>query len=193
MRVLGIALVIASACAAAPAVKPPAPVASARQLDDLRSLVTQDGERFSFEGLKGRTVVMHFIFTHCPMSCPLQTTALASVQRKLPESLRGRVQFVSISVDPVRDTPPVLKDFGSAMGADFSNWSFVTGDSDEIAWLHRYFDARVKSLAGGQFDHRVAVYLIEGHGRVIQRYSGDLDQPRLAREIAEVDRLYNKS
>jgi len=166
---------------------------SPRQPGDLKSLTTQDGDAFSFERLAGRTVVMHFIFTHCPMSCPLQARALVSVQRSLPKALQDRVQFVSISVDPARDTPPVLKQFGSSIGADFRNWSFVTGNEDDITWLHRHFDARVSSLGGGQFDHRVAVYLLESHGRVIQRYTGDLDQQRLAREIAEVDSLYNKS
>jgi protein SCO1/2 len=159
----------------------------------LTSLVDQNGARFSLERLEGRTVVMNFIFTTCPMSCPLQTRALAAVQRALPAALHDRVQFVSVTVDPAHDRPAVLKQFARALGADLTNWSFVTGDDDEIASLHQHFDARVKKLDGGGFDHRVAVYLIESHGRVIQRYTGDLDRARLVREIGDVDRLYNRS
>jgi cytochrome oxidase Cu insertion factor (SCO1/SenC/PrrC family) len=160
---------------------------------ELKSLVDQNGARFSFEQLKGRTVVMNFIFTSCPVSCPLQTSALAAVQRALPAALHDRVQFVSVTVDPAHDRPAVLKQFARQVGADLGNWSFVTGNDDEITSLHQQFDARVKKLDGGGFDHRVAVYLIESHGRVIQRYTGDLDRARLVREIGDVDRLYNRS
>jgi protein SCO1/2 len=167
--------------------------ASPREPSELTSLLDQNGARFSFERLKGRTVVMNFIFTSCPVSCPLQTRALTNVQRALPRALHGRVQFVSVTVDPAHDRPAVLKQFALGVGADLTSWSFVTGDDDEIASLHQHFDARVKKLDSGGFDHRVAVYLIESHGRVIQRYTGDLDQARLVKEIGEVDRLYNRS
>jgi protein SCO1 len=159
----------------------------------LTSLLDQNGARFSFERLKGRTVVLNFIFTTCPMSCPLQTRALAAVQHDLSAALHDRVQFVSVTVDPAHDRPAVLKQYARQLGADLTNWSFVTGADDEITSLHRRFDARVKKLDGGGFDHRVAVYLIESHGRVIQRYAGDLDRARLVREIGDVDRLYNRS
>jgi protein SCO1/2 len=164
-----------------------------QQLDDLTSLINQDGNQFSFERLKGRTLVMNFIFTHCPTSCPMQVKALTAVQRAVSRSQHDRVQFVSVSMDPARDTAPVLKQYASSLGADLTNWSFVTGADDEIRWLHQHFDAKVKRVDGGQFDHRVAVYLLDANGRFIQRYTGNLDQTRLAKEIGEVDSLYNKS
>ena len=160
---------------------------------DLTSLVDQDGNRFSFERLNGRTVLMNFIFTHCQTSCPLQTQALTGVQRALPESIRRRVAFVSVSIDPVRDTPALLKQYASKLGAGLGNWSFVTGDRGEITWLHQHFGAQVKRMAGDQFDHRVAVYLLDANGRFVQRYAGDLDRSRLVKEIGHVDDLYNKS
>ncbi len=160
---------------------------------DLKTLVDHDDNSFSFDRLRGRTVVMNFIFTHCPMSCPLQTRALASVQRALPKTSEKRVQFVSVSMDPARDTPAVLKQYASTIGANLVNWSFVTGSDDEINWLHQYYNLRVKRVGGGQFDHRVVVYLIDANGRLIQKYTGDVDQARLVREIGEVDTLFNKS
>jgi cytochrome oxidase Cu insertion factor (SCO1/SenC/PrrC family) len=79
------------------------------------------------------------------------------------------------------------------MGADLGNWSFVTGTDEEITWLHQYFHARVRPLEGGLFDHRVVVYLIDATGRLIQKYSGDLDHQRLVKEIGDVDSLFNKT
>ena len=163
------------------------------QPDDLTSLVDQESESFSLPALSGRTVVLNFIFTHCRTSCPLHVKALTAVQRALPDALQRRVQFVSVSVDPKRDTPAVLKQYALKMGADLGNWSFVTGAEHEITRLHQHFGAQVKRLDGDQFDHRVAVYLLDANGRFVQRYSGDLDRPRLVKEIAEVDSLYNKT
>ena len=168
---------------------PAAGIASPRQLT---SLADQEGKRFSFDRLAGHTVVMNFVFTHCPVSCPLQTRALTAVQRALPASLQGRVQFVSVSMDPARDTPTVLKQFALAMGAGLTGWSFVTGNDDEITWLHNHYNAQVKRAAGGQFDHRVAVYLLDANQNLIQTYTGDFDQARLAKEIGEVDHIYNQ-
>jgi protein SCO1/2 len=167
---------------------------SPRHPHELGSLVTQDGKPFSFKHLKGRTVVLNFVFTHCPSSCPLQTKALAEVQRGLPPALRSRVAFVSVSVDPARDTPPVMKQFASTLGADLSNWSFVTGSPVEIEFLNEYFNAQVKPTVAGQFDHRIAVYLLAADYRLIQTYNGEpLDESRLIQEIETVDQLFNHS
>ncbi|MES1164612.1 MAG: SCO family protein, partial [Verrucomicrobiota bacterium] len=155
--------------------------------------VDQDGRRFSFAELKGKTVVMNFVFTHCPVSCPAQTRALTAIQRALPKDLAPRVRFVSVTMDPERDTPPALKEYAVAIGANLAGWSFVTGNAGELAWLHRYYDVRVTRTTPGQFDHRVVVYLIDANGRLLQKYSGDFDKPRLLREIGEVDRLFNKT
>ena len=174
------ALRFGARAAAAPSITSP---------DALRGLVDQDGNPFSFERLEGRTVVMNFIFTHCAVSCPLQTRAMAAIQRSLPASLRGRVRFVSVSVDPARDTAPVLKAYASAVGADLASWSFVTGDGQEIEWLHRHYNLQLKPTGGGQFDHRVVVYLLDAGGRLIQKFTGEIDPTRLAEEIASVDRL----
>lgn len=173
--------------------KPSQPVAAPRDPSDLTSLVDQDAKPFSLHELKGRTVVMNFIFTHCQTTCPLQLQSLTAVQRALPRTLANRVQFVSVSMDPERDTPEVLGKYAATMGARLDNWSFVTGHPQEIRWLHEHFGAQVKRLSGGQFDHRVAVYLLDANSQFVQKYLGNLDPTRLATEIGDVDSLYNKS
>lgn len=172
--------------------RPAQPAASPQHPNDLRSLVDQEEDAFSLQRLRGRTVVMNFIFTHCAASCPLQLRALTAVQQALPKELSRRVQFVSVTMDPERDTPVVLQRYATQMGARLDNWSFVTGHPAEIAWLHQHFGAQVKRGSGDQFDHRVAVYLLDANGSFAQNYVGDLDQTRLVREIADVDGLYNQ-
>jgi protein SCO1 len=168
--------------------EPSQPAASVHEPSDLVSLVDQAKRPFSLRALEGRTVVLSFIFTHCQTSCPLQTQALVGVQRALSK----RVQLVSVSIDPLRDTPQELTEYAEAMGAQLDNWSFVTGHPQEIAWLHKHFGAQVKRGSGDQLDHRVAVYLLDAHGQLAQKYVGDIDPQRLAREIGEVDSLYQE-
>lgn len=169
------------------------PAISPHDPADLPSLVDQDGEAFSWQHLHGRTVVMSFIFTHCQTSCPLQLQALAGVQRALSPALSKRVQFVSVTLDPERDTPTVLAKYAEASGVRLDNWSFVTGHPQDITWLHQHFGAQVKRVSGDQLDHRVAAYLLDASGQFVQKYVGDLDPVRLAREIGDVDSLYNQS
>ena len=89
-------------------------------------LVDQNGQPFAVQGLRGQVVLFNFIFTSCPNVCPVQTQALAEVQRAIPAVDRDRVHFVSVSIDPEHDTPAVLHSFARRFNLDFSRWTFVT-------------------------------------------------------------------
>jgi protein SCO1/2 len=199
-------LALAAAAAAAnpgkvPPVPPAAPAATGaadtapgksagiRSLKDLRSLRDQEGRPFTFAGLGKSTVLVNFIFTSCPMKCPAQTQALAGLHRALAPDLRSRVRFVSVTVDPERDSSSVLKRYATALGADVPGWFFVTGTRSELDWLYRYFSVGVRAIADGEYDHQMGAYLLDAKGRVMQRYTGDIDKPRLLREIRAVDAL----
>jgi len=185
-----IALLVATtaACCAAPD-SDPGKAAGFSSPKDLRSLIDQEGRPFSFARLANTTVLVNFIFTHCAVSCPAQTQALVGIQRKLPPALRPRVRFVSVTVDPERDTAPILKRYAKAMGADLSGWSFVTGAASELDWLQRYYAAGATVRNDSPLDHQVGVYLLDAQGRLMQKYAGDFNKPRLLREIGEVDAL----
>jgi protein SCO1 len=165
--------------------------ASTRRASD--RLLNQRGEPFAMDQLRGESVVLNFIFTHCPGICPLQTQALRRVRAALPESVRERVQFVSVSVDPERDTPEALAAFAAQQGADDEHWSFVTGPAPELSALGESYSAQALPAGAGPLDHRTEVRLINAEGRLMQTYTGNpLDEPRLAREIQTVDEIFNR-
>ena len=87
------------------------------------TLIDQAGQPFGSESLKGRVWIADFIFTSCAGSCPQMTEKMAGLQRKLPPE----IQFVSISVDPDRDSPPVLAEYARKFGALEQRWHFLTG------------------------------------------------------------------
>src|SRR4029077_17746483 len=94
-------------------------------------LTTQDGKtvRFYDDLIKGKSVAINVIFTDCTEVCPLETANLVQVYRALGERPGRDVHFYSISIDPKRDTPKVLKAYADKFGA---KWLFLTGREDDV-------------------------------------------------------------
>jgi cytochrome oxidase Cu insertion factor (SCO1/SenC/PrrC family) len=97
-------------------------------------LVDQLGRPFRSSDLVGRASVMTFIYTNCADTCPLLTATMAQVQERLRTDglLGSKVQLVSVTVDPRRDTPPVLAAYASRFRADPEAWRFLSGDPEAI-------------------------------------------------------------
>ncbi|WP_437730691.1 SCO family protein [Sorangium sp. So ce1335] len=91
-------------------------------------LVDQDGRprRFYTDLLRGRKVLIHFIFTSCKGACPTMTSNLARVQALLGKRAGKEVAILTITVDPVNDTPKVLKQYAARFNAG-PGWRFLTG------------------------------------------------------------------
>src|SRR5690625_4282451 len=90
------------------------------------TFTTQDNDDLRLHDLKCEWWVAYFIFTNCTTVCLPMTTNMAELQNKLNEQDLN-AQRISFSVDPDYDSPEVLKEYGEGYGADFSNWSFLTG------------------------------------------------------------------
>jgi len=101
-------------------------------------LITQDGRRVKFydDLLKGKIVVIDLIYTHCVDSCPLETARLVQVQRMLGDRMGKDVFFYSITLDPKRDTPEVLKAYAEKYHAG-PGWLFLTGKKEDIELISK--------------------------------------------------------
>jgi cytochrome oxidase Cu insertion factor (SCO1/SenC/PrrC family) len=155
-------------------------------------LVDQHGRPFRPDALVDRVVLFNFIFTNCGSVCPLQTRMLAETFQALPADILERVRFVSLSIDPVNDTPQKLLQYSKAMHADVAGWSFLTGEKEQIDRLAerlRLFDP-AESEENKPELHRTSLRLVDRQGRMLQRYRGDPpDQERLLRELAQVSHM----
>jgi protein SCO1/2 len=92
------------------------------------SLTDETGRPFTRADLSGAVAIADFIFTRCPGPCPMMTSQLAALQKRLPPSVR----FVSFTMDPQHDTPAVLRDYAARFHADPARWHFLTGDRAQI-------------------------------------------------------------
>lgn len=97
------------------------------------SLVDQDGRRVELynDVIKGHVVVVHSFFASCQGSCPVMTGHLSALQARFAAQLGHALRFVSITVDPRRDTPQRLRAYAAQMQAR-SGWFFLTGSPDEV-------------------------------------------------------------
>jgi cytochrome oxidase Cu insertion factor (SCO1/SenC/PrrC family)/cytochrome c2 len=147
-------------------------------------VVTQDGEtlRFYDDVIKGRIVVVSFIYTNCPDICPLTTARIAQVEEKLGGIVGRDIFLVSMTVDPERDTPRRLKEFSAAFGAG-PGWRFLTGRPEDI----RAINARLGDKSRTLSEHRNEIVLGNDATGEWARNSvfGDLD--RLIMDIRSMD------
>ena len=113
---------------------------SRREPPDARSYFTdlelkdQNGRtvRFYSDVLANRTVMINVMYTSCPDACPLITQAIGAVREQLGAEFGKSVFFISISNDPVTDTPQELKKFAVKNHADVPGWTFLTGSKENV-------------------------------------------------------------
>ena len=132
-------------------------------------LVTQDGEtvRFFDDLIKDKVVVVNFIYTHCPDTCPLETAQLVKVQEIMGDRLGEDVFFYSISIDPKNDTPPVLKEYKERFKA---RWTFLTGEKSDIIELRKKLGLYISEIQDGSNNHNVNMIIgNQGTGRWMKR------------------------
>jgi protein SCO1 len=102
------------------------------------TLRTQDDQqvRFYDDVVKGKVVLINFMFTTCTELCPLATASLAGFQQALGDHAGRDVFMISISVDPEHDTPAVLKEYAQRFHAR-PGWTFLTGKAPDIELIQR--------------------------------------------------------
>src|SRR5215813_2570385 len=154
-------LLAAAAALVAAAIAAPAPSeAQGRRWGDgyfpNLPVVTQDGKtlRFYDDDLKGKIVVVNFMYTNCPDICGLTTARLTQAEEKLREVVGKELFFVSLTVDPEHDTPQKLKEFANSFGIG-DGWLFLTGKPEDI----RAINAKLGERSGSMDQHRQEVVL----------------------------------
>jgi cytochrome oxidase Cu insertion factor (SCO1/SenC/PrrC family) len=132
--------------------------------------------------LRGQTVLVAFIYTSCTTACPILSSQMRALQKRLRQErlLPGRVAMLSITVDPERDSDAVLAHYASALGADPAGWRFLRETREAMAPVMAGYDKWTKRLPDGDIDHPARLYLIDPQGRIREIYSLAFFEPRQA-------------
>jgi protein SCO1/2 len=124
---------------------------------------------FSF---RGRVVAVTFIYTLCTTTCPVLTPMMSFVQDQLGPNFGTKIVFVSITVDPERDTPEVLKEYAQAFGANLAGWAFLTGTRDAIRDVTRRYGVFASKTANGDVEHTFLTSIVDARGILRVQYVG---------------------
>ncbi len=150
-------------------------------------LVDQDSRAFRVRSLRGKVVLVTFIYTTCPDFCPLLTAKFAGIERTLKSQGLNHHFLLSITTDPETDTPEVLRSYGQRFGADFHSWALLTGDKKELSEVWRLFGVRVKESGKGLIGHTGLTTLIDGQGiRRIDYYGDSWTENEVLKDIADL-------
>ena len=152
-------------------------------------MISQDNETITADMMESKISVVDFFFTSCPDICPIMSSELERVNQIFKE--KANVQILSFTVDPAFDTPEVLKAYAKEYRADPDQWTFLTGDKEDIYSLARCgFLLPVQDGDGSKADfiHSEKVILVDEQKRIRGYYDGT-DREDIDRLITEINIL----
>jgi protein SCO1 len=153
------------------------------------SLTTQDGKKLTDGDVKGKVLLASFIFTTCNGTCPATTHRMSQIHDELKS--RGLlkndgVRFLSITLDPARDTPEALARYMQLYGLDAADWSFLTGPVDQVHQVLAAWGMWARPAADGQLDHPSRIFLVDRQGRIREIYNLGFLKPAWVAEDVEL-------
>jgi protein SCO1 len=147
------------------------------------ALTNQLGQPFGLTNLLGHVWVADVIFTRCPMSCERMSQRMRVLQDELGS--RSPVRFLSVTADPVNDTPDILRKYAERHGADANRWTFVTGVKSNVYKLAvdgLKFVVRDKTedktTPDDLFIHSTKFVLVDKHGQIRGYFEGTDEEER---------------
>jgi protein SCO1/2 len=141
------------------------------------TLRAADGRVMRLADLRGKVVVLHFIYTSCTDVCPLHAEKIAEIQKMVNGAgMKDQVAFVTITTDPARDTPGVLRDYGPAHGIDPVNWLVLTTTPDQpedtTSKLAQAFGHTFSKTEDGVQAHGIVTHVVDKEGRWRANFHG---------------------
>ncbi len=135
-------------------------------------LVDQNGRSINLSSLKGQYVLINFIYTGCTGSCPMLTSKMSQVEKKLGPELGKKVRLLSVTLDPEHDNSAQLLKYANEHGANGADWIFLTGTPAQIDDYLAIFKIKRMREADGSIDHVTTSFLLGPDGRQIRQYDG---------------------
>ena len=154
------------------------------------SLIDQHGAPVSLASLRGKPVLIDFIYTSCSSTCPMLTAKMAAIAHALGPALGANVRIVSITLDPEHDRPAELAKYANSHDANENGWIFLTGPPAQIDQVLALFKIRRTRESDGSITHSVAAFLLGPDGHQVRQYNALEVSPEAV--VADVDRARGK-
>ncbi|AZU62976.1 SCO family protein [Neobacillus mesonae] len=161
------------------------------------TLINQNGDSYTFGKDQTKLKLIEFIYTHCPDVCPTTTQKMVSLKNELEKKgvFGKKIEFITITIDPYRDTPEVLSRYMKGFGIENENhWVFLTGKKENIRAeqkkLKEITDTlqfQFKDPGNGQFVHTTFTYLVDKNNRFVAKFpmGNDFNQQDVYNKIID--------
>lgn len=127
-------------------------------------LVDQRGAAFSFEALRGHPVVVTFVSARCHDACPLINAQIGEAAARA-RAMHSPLRFVTITLDPKRDSIFTMASLARTFDADATNWQLVSGRASAVdALMHRFKVETQNDRSGAPVAHTTFVYILDRNG-----------------------------
>jgi protein SCO1/2 len=138
------------------------------------ALTDQTGQRVSLSQFAGKVVAVTFFYTSCPLPnyCFLLSNNFGQLQKRFQDALGKDLVFLSISINPVHDTPEVLAEYGKTWNADPESWHFLTGSLSDVKTVSRRFGVNYWP-EHGMLTHTLHTVVIDRQGRLAANLEGN--------------------
>jgi protein SCO1 len=137
------------------------------------TLHDQATQLVTLSSLKGKPVLMDFIYTSCPGPCLVLTARMKKIAKDLGPQVGRDITLVSVTVDPEHDGPKQLAYYTKEQGADFPGWYFLTGTPQQIDAVLANFKLKRIKEADGSVDHIIDFFMLTSDGREARVYNPD--------------------
>jgi len=157
-----------------------------RQVGDYR-FVDSNGKPVRLAELRGKPLVVNFVYTGCSQVCPATTQFLASAVRDAERTLGpGTFRVATIGFDLPFDDPAAMRAFSRKFGISSLNWLFLTPETQSLGALTAELGFRYQATTAG-FDHLLQVSILDRDGRVYRQVYGDsFDAPLFVGPLLEL-------
>jgi protein SCO1/2 len=151
-------------------------------------LTGTDGKTITDADFRGRYMLVFFGFTHCPDICPAELQVIAQALDKLGDKAK-QVVPVFITVDPERDTPPVMAEYVKSFGPEFVG---LTGSPEAIAAAAKAYRIAYTKVENREspgdynVDHSALVYLMDPEGRYVTHFSYSTNADQMAEKLGKI-------
>jgi protein SCO1/2 len=137
------------------------------------ALTTADGDAVTEASYRGKWLLVYFGYTYCPDACPTALAAIATAIERLGPA-GARIQPLFVTVDPARDTAPVLAAYVQAFGGHLAALRGTEAETAAAARAFRVGYAR-RELGDGSYavDHSSYIYIVDPNGRLVRLVSAD--------------------
>ena len=131
-------------------------------------LEDQDGIVAGLDQFKGQPVLITMFYANCPHVCPLIVSTIKFTESELSEDERAGLRVLTISIDPERDTPKLLRETMDRHSVDESRWNMVRPKPDDLRAIAGVLRIKYKQLPDGEFNHSTKIILLDRNGRPVE-------------------------